>query len=192
MSAMSALARILGTPKGGAMKGDESKESIGKKVSDELVEFAVIAAYLYVCFTALLFLKASILRAEGIPFAPFGFAAVKALICAKFASLGLALHVGERFKNLPLVWPTLYRSLAFLLLLVILSVIEDVVAGLIHDNRIADSLAEMGGGTPSQMIATVFVMFLILVPFFAFRVLGEAVGERNLVRVFFQPRVKRD
>ena len=189
---MSALARILGTPKGGAMRGDESKESIGKKVSDELVEFAVIAAYLYVCFTALLFLKASILRAEGIPFAPFGFAAVKALICAKFASLGLALHVGERFKSLPLVWPTLYRSLAFLLLLVILSVIEDVVAGLIHDKRIADSLAEMGGGTPSQMIATVFVMFLILVPFFAFRVLGEAVGERNLVRVFFQPRVKRD
>jgi hypothetical protein len=27
--------------------------------------------------------------------------------------------------------------------------------------------------------------FLILVPFFAFRVLGELVGERNLVQVFF-------
>jgi hypothetical protein len=26
---------------------------------------------------------------------------------------------------------------------------------------------------------------LILVPFFAFRVLGELVGERNLVQVFF-------
>jgi hypothetical protein len=32
--------------------------------------------------------------------------------------------------------------------------------------------------------------FLILVLFFAFRVLGEAVGERNLVRVFFQTRAK--
>jgi hypothetical protein len=48
----------------------------------------------------------------------------------------------------------------------------------------------MGGGTPSQMLATVLVMFLILIPFCAFRVLGEAVGERNLVRVFFQPRAK--
>ena len=170
--------------------GESSKEPIGKKITDEFIEFAVIAAYLYICFTALLFLKASILKAEGIPFAPFGFAAVKALICAKFASLGQALHIGERFKNLPLVWPTLYRSLAFLLLLLVLNVIEDVVAGLIHDRRIADSLAELGGGTPSQMIATVFVMLLILIPFFAFRVLGEAVGERNLVRVFFQPRAR--
>jgi hypothetical protein len=172
--------------------GDSSKESIGEKISGELIEFAVIAAYLYVCFTALLFLKASILKAEDIPFAPFGFAAVKALICAKFASLGLALHVGERFKNLPLVWPTLYRSLAFLFLLLILNVIEEVVAGLMHDKRIADSLAEMGGGTPSQVIATIFVLFLILIPFFAFRVLGEAVGQRNLVRVFFQPRSRID
>jgi hypothetical protein len=37
--------------------------SIGAKVTDELKEFAIIAAYLYVCFTALLFYKASILQA---------------------------------------------------------------------------------------------------------------------------------
>lgn len=168
--------------------GESSNVSFSKRVTDDLIEFAVIAAYLYICLTALLFLKASILKAEGIPFAPFGFAAVKALILAKFASVGQALHLGERFKNLPLVWPTLYRSLVFLLLLIILSVVEDVIAGLMHDRRIADSLAEMGGGTPSQMLATVFVMFLILVPFFAFRVLGEAVGEGNLIRVFFRSR----
>jgi len=38
--------------------------------------------------------------------------------------------------------------------------------------------------------ATLIVIFLILVPFFAFRVLGEAVGERNLILVFFRPRGK--
>lgn len=155
--------------------GESSKVSISKRIIDELIEFAVIAAYLYICFTAILFLKAAILKAEGVPFAPFGFAAIKALILAKFASIGHALHFGERFKNYPLIWPTLYRSLVFLVLLLVLSVIENVVAGLIHNEKIAESLAEMGGGTPSQMIATVFVMFLILIPFFAFRVLGEAV-----------------
>jgi len=172
------------------MSGEPSKVPFSKRITDEVIEFAIIAAYLYICFTALLFLKASILKAEGIPFAPFGFAAMKALICAKFVSVGYALHVGERFKDLPLIWPTLYRSIALLVLLVVLNVIEDMIAGLIHNKRIADSLAEMGGGTPSQMLATVLVMFLILIPFCAFRVLGEAVGERNLVRVFFQPRAK--
>lgn len=82
----------------------QTKVSIGKRAADELKEFAVIAAYLYVCFTAILYLKASILKAHGIAFAPFGFAAVKALICAKFVSVGHILHVGERFKSLPLIW----------------------------------------------------------------------------------------
>ena len=90
-----------------------SKATISKRVSDELKEFAVTAVYLYICFTAILYLKASILKAHNIEFAPFGFAAVKAIICAKFASVGHILHGGERFKTLPLMWPTLYSRAPF-------------------------------------------------------------------------------
>ncbi len=81
------------------------------------------------------------------------------------------------------------EDVGFLLLLV-LNIAEDVIAGLINNKPIADSLAEMGGGTPDQLLATILIMFLIFLPFFAFRVLGEAIGERNLVRVFFHPRGK--
>src|SRR5262249_16333800 len=115
------------------MSDGETKVPISKRMTDEFVEFTIIAAYLYICFTALLFLKASILKAEGIPFAPFGFAAVKALICAKFILLGQALHFGERFRDFPLIWPTLYRSIVILLLLVVLNIAEDVISGLIHN-----------------------------------------------------------
>ena len=139
----------------------QTKVSIGKRAADELKEFAVIAAYLYVCFTAILYLKASILKAHGIAFAPFGFAAVKALICAKFVSVGHILHVGERFKSLPLIWPTLYRSLAFLVLLLALNALEEIVVGLMHHRAILDSLAEFGGGTLDQLIATSIVGLLI-------------------------------
>jgi hypothetical protein len=163
-----------------------SKASIRKRATDELKEFAVIAAYLYICFSAILYLKSSILKAHGIAFAPFGFAAVKALICAKFVSVGHIFHVGERFKSLPLIWPTLYKSLAFLVLLLVLNAVEEIVVGLLHHRAVPDSLAEFGGGTIDQLIATSIVGLLILVPFFAFRTLGEAVGERNLVRVFFR------
>jgi hypothetical protein len=172
--------------------GSPSKVSIGARVTDELREFAIIAAYLYVCFTALLFYKASILRAHDIPFAPFGFAVAKALICAKFASVGHVLHIGERFKSLPLIWPTLHKSLVFLILLLALNAIEEIVIGLIDRRTIADSLAEVGGGTLEQLIATSIVGLLILIPFFAFRALGEVVGERNLIRVFFAPRYGGD
>jgi hypothetical protein len=165
-----------------------SKATIAKRVTDELKEFAVVALYLYVCFTAILYLKASILKAHNIEFAPFGFAAVKALICAKFVSLGHIFHVGERFKSLPLIWPTLYKSGAFLVFLIILNALEEIVVGLIHHRAVTESLAEFGGGTLDQLIATSIVGLLILIPFFAFRTLGELVGEQNLVRIFLYPR----
>jgi len=43
--------------------------SIRKRVVHELKEFLIIAAYFYVCFTALAYLKAAILQAHGVEFA---------------------------------------------------------------------------------------------------------------------------
>jgi hypothetical protein len=171
--------------------GAATKASIVKRAGDELREFLIIAAYLYICFTALAYLKAAILEARGIEFAPFGFAAVKALICAKFMSVGHALHLGERYNKQALIWPTLYRSLVFLVLLAVLFVLEESIVGYIHHRKIIDSIAEIGGGSLHQFIATTIIMLLILIPFFAFRSLGEVVGERTLVRLFFEPRTSK-
>ena len=162
--------------------------SIGQRLVGELREFAVIAAYLCVCFLALAYLKAAILRAQGIAFAPFGFAIAKALICAKFVLVGRAFGVGERFKSLPLIWPTLHKSLAFLLLLLVLNTLEEILVGFFHNESIADSIAKVGGGTIDQLVATSFVGLLILIPFFAFQALGDVVGQNNLVRIFLEPR----
>lgn len=169
------------------MKTDtSSKPTIGQRAIRELKELVITTVYLFICFAALAYLKAAILKAYGIPFAPFGLAIVKALICAKFVSVGHILHVGERFKYLPLIWPTLYRSLSFLVLLLILNALEEIIVGLLHHRAILDSLGELGGGTLDQLLATSIVGWLILIPFFAFRELGELVGEENLTRVFFQ------
>jgi hypothetical protein len=165
-------------------RNQKSEVQLRERAVHELKEFAVIAAYLFVCFTALAYLKAAILKAYGISFSPFAFAVVKALICAKFVSMGQIFHLGERFKSLPLIWPTMYKSLCFLSLLIVLNALEEVFVGFLHGRTIVD----FGGGTTDQLIATSFVVFLMLIPFFAFRTLGEAVGERNLVQVFFRRR----
>src|SRR5215475_1148055 len=112
--------------------GTAAKGSLAKRAAEELKEFLLIAAYLYICFTALAYLKAAILQAHGIAFAPFGFAAIKALICAKFLSIGYVFHLGERYKKEALIWPTLHRSFAFLALLIALTVLEEVTVGYLH------------------------------------------------------------
>jgi hypothetical protein len=165
-----------------------AKVPISRRVVDELREFLIIAVYLYICFTALAYLKAAILQAHGIAFTPFGIAAIKALICAKFMSLGHAIHLGEKHKKQALIWPTLRKSFAFLVLLLVLNVLEEVIVGYIHHRPAVDSITAVAGGTLQQLIAASIVMLLILIPFFAFRSLGEIVGDRTLLRLFFEPR----
>jgi hypothetical protein len=168
--------------------GAEAKASLRKRAADELREFLIVAAYLYVCFTALAYFKAAILQAHGVSFAPFGIAAIKALICAKFMSVGHAIHLGERHQKEALIWPTLRRSFVFLALLLVLNVLEEVIIGYFHHRGVMDSIAAVGGGTIHQLIAGSIIVLLTLIPFFAFRSLGDVVGERTLLRLFFEPR----
>jgi hypothetical protein len=168
--------------------GNIAKPTMKARMAAEVREFTVVAVYLWVCFTALAYLKFAILEAHGIAFAPFGFAAIKALICAKFVSFGHALHLGERFKGQALIWPVLHRSLVFLALLVVLNVLEELTVGWLHGRTLADSFSELAGGTRDQMIATTIVMLLILIPFFMFRTLTEVIGEHTMARLFFEPR----
>ena len=161
------------------------------RVIHELRELTIITGYLFVCFAAVLQLKASVLHAHEALLAPLGFAAVKAVICAKFMVLGSAFHIGGRVTRPPLIWPTLYRAFAFLILLIVLNVLEEAVVGLIHGRATRDTLTELAGGSWDQVIATSFVMFLILIPYFAFRALGDVIGEDTLVRLYFGPHEHR-
>ena len=76
----------------------------------------------------------------------------------------------------------------FLLLLAVLTYIEEIVVGTIHGRTMMESVSDVAGGTLPQILATVLVTFLILVPYFAFRALGEIVGDKTLVRLFFERR----
>jgi hypothetical protein len=166
----------------------KSKASLREKAAEELREFVVLTAYLYICFAAVIYFKAAVLQAHDIAYAHVGLAIVKAAICAKFMLVGRAFHIGERFKNLPLIVPTLHRSFAFLLLLTVLTFIEEIVVGAIHGRTVLDSISEIAGGTIQQMVATALIIFLILFPYFAFRSLGETVGDKTLVKLFFERR----
>ena len=165
-----------------------SKASLKQRISDELKEFAVTVVYLCVCFTAIAYFKFAVLQAHDISFAPFGFAAAKALILAKFMSLGHMVHLGDHYKNQALIWPVLHKSIAFLLLLLVLDAAEEAIIGLLHARPLMASLAEVSGGTRYELIARSVLGLLILLPFFALRELGGIVGDRTLARLFFEPR----
>jgi hypothetical protein len=161
------------------------KAKLRQRAEHELKELAIISAYLYVTLGAVILMKTAVLHTEGIAFAPLRIAIVKAVVLGKFVLLGNLAHVGGRDISGPLIWPTLRRAFAILVLLIILTIIEEVVVGLFHPQSIAASLDELFGARLQETLAGYLIMLLVLIPFFAFRVLSEALGEGRLERMFF-------
>jgi hypothetical protein len=162
--------------------------TLHQRALHELREFAILAVYLYVTLGSVVLMKTAVLHTEGIEFAPWGIALVKAAVLAKFMLLGRAMKLGERNTTSPLIWPTLHRAIAFLVLLIIMTTIEEAVVGMFHHRSVAASLGELVGPRLEETIAGFVIMLLVLIPFFAFRVLGEALGEGKLPRMFFVNR----
>jgi hypothetical protein len=160
----------------------------GSKAIEEFKAMLALAAYLYICFLAVQLFKSAVLREAGIHYEIWGIAAIKALILAKFMLVGRMLHVGTRFRDKPLIWPTLYHALTFLIVLLILTTLEELIVGFIHGRAVADSLTHVVGPTFFEGLAVCFILFLILVPYSAFSCLSDVVGERETIRLFFVSR----
>jgi hypothetical protein len=165
-----------------------AKPSLRHRATEELKEFLILSLYLYVCLGAIIIMKSAILKSVGVEFDAWGIAAIKALLLAKFMLIGKALRLGEN-KNIPLAWPTLYQSALTLVLLIILTTLEEILVGALHDRTIKESLTHVAGDRLDIVLATFLIMFLILVPYFAFRNLGEVLGPGVLPRLFFTDRV---
>ncbi|MCF6110862.1 hypothetical protein [Mesorhizobium muleiense] len=165
-----------------------STETIAQRAKNELREYALLSLYLFVCFGALILYKAAILGEEGISYLPSGLAAIKALILAKFIMLGQMIRLGDRRGGGRIAYVIAYKALLYLILLLVLSVLEEVVVGLIHGRSVAASLAEFGGAKLPQTLATSLIMLLILIPYLASRELNVALGEGRLWKLLLERR----
>ncbi len=162
-----------------------------RRVAHEFLEYAIVSIYLYICFGVLQFYKTAILHANGVSYLPYGIAVVKALILGKFILLGNAAGLGDRFARRRPIYVIIHKALMFLLLLLVLSLIEEIIVGLVDGRPIGASVAAVGGGDHLQLLATSAIMLLILVPYIAFRELNEVLGEGRLRHVLLKPRLGR-
>jgi hypothetical protein len=165
-----------------------AKPPLHQRAVREAKEFAILTAYLYVALGAVIVMKTAVLRSYGIDSFYWGIAIIKALLLAKFILLGRAMKIGERFKDRALIWPTLNKSLAFLVLLVVLTVIEEAIVALVHHESIAAALGDMFGAQLEVTAAGILIVWLVLIPYCAFSVLDEALGDGRLARMFLVAR----
>ena len=154
-----------------------SEASVKERVREELRIYALLSAYLYVCFASLLAFEATLVEGSPGGLLPHGIAAIKALVIGKFLLIGRAVGAGERIRTRTVAGRIGIRTVGLLLALLLLTLIEEMVVGKIHGHAVGTTLAEAFGHPRFAILAKSAVMTLILLPLVALDELNRALGE---------------
>ena len=112
---------------------------------DETRKLFWIFLYLWVLLGLFSFQKALILNEENLIFHQ-GFTLINALALAKVVLLGEYFRIGENFKNRPLIYPILFKSAIFAVLLVCFHILEELLIGVMRHKTVSQSISSIGDG----------------------------------------------
>jgi hypothetical protein len=132
--------------------------------------------------------KSVVLAEHHTPFSYHGLAFINALALAKVMLTAKDLHLGERFDEAPLIYPTLLKSALFTVVLACFKILEEVFVGLYHRKSFQQSINDLGGGTLNGILILTLLLFAMLIPFVGFGELQRVLGEGKLGKIFFCPR----
>ena len=121
---------------------EAAKHSVKERLWEEMQKFGLVAAYLWVCFCALLLWKSAILAEQGTSYLPYGVALVKALVLGKFILIGDAIKFGTRKLGSSVLKRTMQRTLAMFVILLVFTAIEEWIVGWAHGKSLSQVVAE--------------------------------------------------
>jgi hypothetical protein len=167
---------------------DEPKRTLKQKAYQGFKDYVAISCYLWLVFGLLVIYKSVILSEQHVSFVAHGVALFNALALGKVMLVAQELHFADHFKEKPLIYPTVFKSIAFAIVLGCFKILEESLIGLYHGKSFTTSIAGIGGGTLKGILSLVAIVAVLLVPFFGFTELRNVLSEVELHKVFFESR----
>jgi hypothetical protein len=180
--------RRKGTFQPGGNNMNASNRTLKQKAYKGIKEYLVISCYLCIVFSLFALYKSVILAEHHIAIASQGFALLNGLALAKVMVVAQELHFADQLKAAPLIYPTLFKSATFAVLLGCFKILEETAVGLYHGQSFNESITAIGGGTLKGILSLMALLAVLLIPFFGFTELRRVFGEGKLERLFFTSR----
>ena len=161
------------------------EKSLEARALHELKQYAIITLYLWMLFVLFATYKRMLLQENGISLWNHSFAILNALIFGKVILIGQALDLGRGLKEQALAWFVLGKSLMFSIALILFHIAEEAIRAWFKGLPLSTSIEDFGGGTWLGLLTYAAIFFVVLIPFFAFQEVAEAVGSAPLRDFFF-------
>ena len=161
---------------------EEHKESLRARFDEELLIVFRLTIYFGIWFSALNLLIHETQGRTGLPLEAWGFAWIKAALCAKFLLVGQLLIPMPDVTKTRLWRVVVPRSVMYLLVVIALNLLEEGLRGMLHGQPFVQSLSEYAGGNPLHFLALAWVYWLILLPYLVINrlfLLSAAAGKSD-------------
>ena len=167
------------------------RPTLMQRAVEEGRRFLTMFLYLWALFALFALHERMVLRELGADLPSQGFAFVNALVLAKVMLVAEDLNFGGWLQGRPLIWPILHESALFALLFIAVHYLESILVGLFHGDTILGSVPMLGGGGVAGLLCVAAIMFVSLIPFFAFRDVNRSLGANRLVEMVLGTRGRR-
>lgn len=163
--------------------------NLKEKAADEAKKLLSMFLYLWVVIGAFTLYESLVLAQHEISFVVHGVAVVKALVLAKVMLIADNLKLARRMEGRPLIYPILYQSVVFAVFFICFDILEKVAVDILKGRGALQDMPIIGGGRVAGIVAVAVIVTVALIPFFAFREIGKAIGRRELHALLFRRRI---
>lgn len=173
--------------------GAGTKPGISARLLREFKGFLFIFLYLVVAFGFFVLAEALVERENGNGFVVTGFAIVNAFVLAKVIMVAEHFRFGRfRRRRHPLAFAILVETLLFTALLIVFHALEKGASGYVRHGSVWAEFGRLAEGGVLSVVCVVIMLFIALIPFFAYRNLARELGEERLRDMLFAPRREAD
>ncbi len=162
-----------------------------EKILDEGKKLFWIFIYFCVMIGLFSVFKSLVLNEQNMVYHQ-GFTVINAWLLAKVVLTAEFFQVANNLKHKPLVFPIVYKSAVFCVILMCFYIIEEMLVGMWHGKTVAESFPEIGGGGWRGMLVVGPILFIGLIPFFAYRELARVLGKDELYSLIFKRGIETD
>jgi hypothetical protein len=171
---------------------DKPASALKDKVRHELIEYAINVVYLTLVFAAFTQYRRIVLAEYDIAYTNYWFAVIEALVLGKVIMLGGVFHLGRGLEDKPLIYPTLYKTVAFVVFVFLFKVLEHAIRALWNGEGLADALVEfLEVKGVHEVIANSLIVLVAFFPFFAMKELSRVFGAARMFALFFREGARK-
>jgi len=160
------------------------KRTLKELALEEVRSFLILFVYLWILFGLFVLNQAVIEREHGGTIVIQGFALLNALVLAKVMLVIEKLELARWLRGLPGAIVILYEALICTLFFLAFHFIERGVMNMLTGHATATEPGLGGGGLLGVVIVSI-ILFVSMLPFFAFKNVARAIGPDRMWQILF-------